>query len=77
MTVINSVVRMSDEATLVKQAYWNWTYDEQASYDLKALIAFVYNQRGGTQLTYIAHSEVNAILNCCKMFLQLMTLDQL
>ncbi|CAM6090344.1 unnamed protein product [Calypogeia fissa] len=37
-------------------AYWDWTYDELASYDLKAITEYVYNQRNRT-FGYIGHSQ--------------------
>ncbi|CAM6090347.1 unnamed protein product [Calypogeia fissa] len=40
--------------------YWAWTYDELSSYDLTALTAFVYNQRG--PLFYIGHSQGTLML---------------
>ncbi|CAM6096442.1 unnamed protein product [Calypogeia fissa] len=37
-------------------AYWDWTFDELASYDLKAITEYVYNQRNRT-VGYIGHSQ--------------------
>ncbi|CAM6120250.1 unnamed protein product [Calypogeia fissa] len=38
-----------------EDAYWAWTYDELASYDLKASTELVYNVRG-KKMSYVGHS---------------------
>ncbi|CAM6090346.1 unnamed protein product [Calypogeia fissa] len=45
-----------------QNAYWNWTYDELASYDLKAVTNYIYNKRNQTKLTYIGHSQGTLML---------------
>ncbi|KAL6873451.1 hypothetical protein ACP4OV_013533 [Aristida adscensionis] len=37
-------------------AYWDWTWDELAAYDLPAVLQFVYNHTGGQRVHYIGHS---------------------
>ena len=40
------------------QAFWDWTWDQLADYDLPAVLQFVYNQTGGQKVHYIGHSLV-------------------
>ncbi|CAM6121296.1 unnamed protein product [Calypogeia fissa] len=47
--------------TPANEAYWAWTYDELASYDLKASTEFVYNVRG-KKMSYVGHSLGTTIL---------------
>uniref|UniRef100_A0ACD5UH47 Uncharacterized protein n=1 Tax=Avena sativa TaxID=4498 RepID=A0ACD5UH47_AVESA len=37
-------------------AYWDWTWDELAAYDLPAFLQFVYDHTGGQKVHYIGHS---------------------
>lgn len=37
-------------------AFWDWTWDQLADYDLPAVLQFVYNQTGGQKVHYIGHS---------------------
>ncbi|XP_024313889.1 triacylglycerol lipase 2 isoform X3 [Brachypodium distachyon] len=37
-------------------AYWNWTWDEIAAYDLPSVLELVYNHTGGQKVHYIGHS---------------------
>ncbi|CAM6120256.1 unnamed protein product [Calypogeia fissa] len=47
--------------TPADEAYWAWTYDELASYDLKASTELVYNVRG-KKTAYVGHSLGTSIL---------------
>jgi hypothetical protein len=40
------------------QAFWDWTWDQLADYDLPAVLQFIYNQTGGQKIHYIGHSLV-------------------
>ncbi|RLN11399.1 triacylglycerol lipase 2-like isoform X1 [Panicum miliaceum] len=37
-------------------AFWDFTWDELAAYDLPAVLQFVYNQTGGKKVHYVGHS---------------------
>uniref|UniRef100_A0ACD6AFY0 Uncharacterized protein n=1 Tax=Avena sativa TaxID=4498 RepID=A0ACD6AFY0_AVESA len=37
-------------------AYWDWSWDEIAAYDLPAVLQFVYDYTGGQKVHYIGHS---------------------
>ncbi|MED6131805.1 hypothetical protein PIB30_013287 [Stylosanthes scabra] len=37
-------------------AYWIWTWDELASYDLPAVLDYVSSQTGGQKIHYVGHS---------------------
>ncbi|CAN6194149.1 unnamed protein product [Urochloa humidicola] len=37
-------------------AFWDWTWDQLAAYDLPAVVQFVYNQTGGKKVHYVGHS---------------------
>ncbi|XP_051199296.1 triacylglycerol lipase 2 [Lolium perenne] len=37
-------------------AYWDWSWDEIAAYDLPAVLQFVYDHTGGQKVHYIGHS---------------------
>ncbi|KAJ1260020.1 hypothetical protein BS78_10G200100 [Paspalum vaginatum] len=37
-------------------AFWDWTWDELAAYDLPAVLRFVYNKTGGKKVHYVGHS---------------------
>ncbi|CAM6099701.1 unnamed protein product [Calypogeia fissa] len=43
--------------TTADAAYWNWSWDELAAYDLPAMVGFVYNHTG-SKVMYIGHSQV-------------------
>ncbi|WVZ79311.1 hypothetical protein U9M48_026905, partial [Paspalum notatum var. saurae] len=38
------------------QAFWDWTWDQLAAYDLPAVLGFVYNKTGGKKVHYVGHS---------------------
>lgn len=40
------------------QAFWDWTWDQLADYDLPAVLEFVYNRTGGMKVHYVGHSLV-------------------
>jgi predicted alpha/beta hydrolase len=40
------------------QAFWDWTWDQLADYDLPAVLQFIYNKTGGQKVHYIGHSLV-------------------
>ena len=42
------------------QAYWDWTWDELAAYDLPAVLQFVYDHTGRQKVHYIGHSLVSS-----------------
>jgi len=42
------------------QAYWDWTWDELAAYDLPATFQYVHDQTG-QNLHYVGHSQVNIV----------------
>ena len=42
------------------QAYWDWSWDELAAYDLPAVLQFVYDHTGGQKVHYIGHSLVSS-----------------
>ncbi|XP_025812682.1 triacylglycerol lipase 2-like isoform X2 [Panicum hallii] len=37
-------------------AFWDFSWDELAAYDLPAVLQFVYNQTGGKKVHYVGHS---------------------
>ncbi|NP_001149002.2 triacylglycerol lipase [Zea mays] len=37
-------------------AFWDWTWDQLADYDLPAVLEFVYNRTGGMKVHYVGHS---------------------
>ncbi|KAL6873452.1 hypothetical protein ACP4OV_013534 [Aristida adscensionis] len=37
-------------------AYWDWTWDELAAYDLPAVLEYVHDQTGGKKVHYVGHS---------------------
>jgi hypothetical protein len=43
---------------LCMQAFWDWTWDQLADYDLPAVLEFVYNRTGGMKVHYVGHSLV-------------------
>lgn len=43
---------------LFLQAYWEWSWDELAAYDLPAAVQYV-NDQTGQKLHYVGHSLVN------------------
>ncbi|KAI0502171.1 hypothetical protein KFK09_017118 [Dendrobium nobile] len=38
-------------------AYWDWSWDELAAYDLPATIDYVYQQAGHQKIHYVGHSQ--------------------
>ncbi|BBN15650.1 lysosomal acid lipase/cholesteryl ester hydrolase [Marchantia polymorpha subsp. ruderalis] len=40
-----------------EKAYWDWTLDELAAFDVPAFVEYVYNKRGGSKIFYIGHSQ--------------------
>lgn len=41
---------------LLRQTYWDWSWDELASNDLSAVVPYVYAQSGQQRLHYVGHS---------------------
>lgn len=41
---------------LLRQTYWDWSWDELASNDLSAVVQYVYAQSGQQRLHYVGHS---------------------
>ncbi|KAM0828837.1 hypothetical protein ACQ4PT_067290 [Festuca glaucescens] len=39
-----------------EEAYWDWSWDEIAAYDLPVVLQFVYDHIGGQNVHYISHS---------------------
>lgn len=42
---------------IVRQKYWDWSWDELAAYDTPAFLDFIYAKRQ-TQIFYVGHSQV-------------------
>ena len=45
-----------------KQAFWAWSWDELATYDLPATVDFVF-ERTGKKIHYVGHSMVEKLPN--------------
>ena len=40
-------------------AFWDWSFDEMAAYDLPAMLNYVIEATGAETLSYFGHSQVN------------------
>jgi len=40
-------------------AFWDFTWDDMAAYDIPALVGFALEQTGYQQLVYVGHSQVS------------------
>ncbi|KAG2445724.1 hypothetical protein HXX76_000330 [Chlamydomonas incerta] len=58
----NSLSRAHVSLTPDDAAFWMWSYDEMAVYDLPAMVRYILSTSGAASLRYVGHSQGTTVL---------------